>query len=307
MKPLPPLPALRAFEAVSRLGSMVRAANELHVTHSAISHQIKALEADLGVALFERRGKRLLATEEGRVYAVQIRNALHDLAAATELVLSRPRPDELVISVIPSFGTHWLLPRLPRFQARFPDYRVRLRASLAVDDLNTGVVDVAIRMGVGGWPVAQVTRLMGDTLLAVAAPHFNAGDLPRDIASFLRAPFIRSIENGRAWLQAAGVEGDLPQGLDCNDSNLLLQAVLLGQGVALARRSITDALLREGRLLQLLPIEVPFDRDYWLAWPQRSEGSRKLADFCAWLQEEVSVYQQGLPPLADQRRRDVDR
>ena len=307
MRPLPPLPALRAFEAVARLGSMVRAAEELHVTHSAISHQVKALETDLGVPLFERLGKRLLLTEEGRVYAMHIRNALHDMSQATQLVLSRPRPDELVISVIPSFATWWLIPRLPDFCARFPNYKVQLRAGLAVDDLNTGLVDVAIRMGPGTWPQAQLARLMPDRLLAVAAPHFNAGKLPQTAAEFLACPHIHSIEAGRDWLHAAGVEADLPEGIMMNDSNLLLQAVMLGQGVALSRRSLTHELLCEGRLLRVLPIEVPYDRDYWLVWPQRSDGSRKLADFNGWMHEQAALYQQSLPPLTHERRGNIDR
>ncbi len=155
MRNLPPLPALRAFEAVSRLGSMVQAAAELHVTHSAISHQIKALEEELAVLLFERQGRRLLLTEEGRIYAMQVRAAMRDLQSATEMVLNRPRPDELVISVIPSFATHWLIPRLPRFNALFPHYKMRLRAGLALDDLKTGMVDLAIRMGARQWPDVQ--------------------------------------------------------------------------------------------------------------------------------------------------------
>ncbi|KPC52638.1 LysR substrate-binding domain-containing protein [Amantichitinum ursilacus] len=298
MRNLPPLPALRAFEAVSRLGSMVQAAEELHVTHSAISHQIKALEEELAVLLFTRQGKRLLLTEEGRIYAMQVRAAMRDLQTATEMVLNRPRGDELVLSVIPSFATHWLIPRLPRFNAQFPHYKMRLRAGLALDDLKTGMVDLAIRIGARQWPDVQTQLLMPERAIGVAAPHFNGGVLPQTIEEFVSCPVIRSYDSGRDWCRAAGLDQSLPPGLNCNDSNLLVQAVLLGQGVAVTRRSLADGLIREGRLVQLLGVEVPFDRDYWLAWPQRSEGSAKLDDFMGWLLREAADYQAGLPPLA---------
>ncbi|WP_283150054.1 transcriptional regulator GcvA [Silvimonas soli] len=296
MNPLPPLPALRAFEAVSRLGSVVQAADELFVTHGAVSHQLRALEEFLGVALFERQGKRLILTDEGRVYAMQIRIALGEIGEATQWVQAGPRPNELVISVLPSFGLHWLVPRLPDFSRRHPEYRLRLRAGLAVDDLRGGLVDVAIRMGNGQWPDVKQLFLLEDRLLVVAAPHFNGGDLPQTAAQVMRCPVVRSVENWRPWYIAAGIDGPEPNGLNCNDSNLLLQAVKLGQGIALTRLSLVVDMLRTGELVQLTDISMPYpNRGYWLVWPLRTEGTRKLQDFSAWLVEQVAQYLAQLP------------
>lgn len=112
---LPPLPALRAFEALARLGKVIEAAEELHVTHSAISHQVRSLEDYLCMSLFTRNGRSLALTKEGRIYAYQIRQALAEIAGATEKVLSKPKNNQLTISVLPSYGMFWLLPRLKDF------------------------------------------------------------------------------------------------------------------------------------------------------------------------------------------------
>ncbi|WP_132608356.1 LysR family transcriptional regulator, partial [Pseudomonas aeruginosa] len=135
MSDLPPLTALRSFEAVARLGSISQAASELHVTHSAISQQIKLLENLLGLALFVREGRGLRLSENGRFYALQVRASLGEIADATRVVRARPREGELVVTVMPSFGLNWLLPRLPRFRERHPHCRVRLVSSLDVQTL----------------------------------------------------------------------------------------------------------------------------------------------------------------------------
>ncbi|GGP26603.1 LysR substrate-binding domain-containing protein [Silvimonas amylolytica] len=287
----PPLPALRAFEAVSRLGSVVQAADELCVTHGAVSHQLRALEDFLGVALFHRQGKRLTLNDEGRVYAMQIRNALAEIDEATQWVLAGPRPNELVIAVIPAFASHWLLPRLPDFQTQFPEYRVRLRANLAVDDLRGGLVDLAIRMGNGQWPDLKQEFLFMDHLVAVAAPQFNGGVLPQTPQAVQSSHILRSVENWRPWFQAAGINAAEPDGLHCNDSNLLIEAIKLGQGIALTRLSLVAGMLQRGELVQLTDIVVPYpNRGYWLAWPGRTDGTRKLKDFSAWLINQVEQY-----------------
>ncbi|GGP24128.1 LysR substrate-binding domain-containing protein [Silvimonas iriomotensis] len=298
MPQLPPLPALRAFEAVSRLGSVVQAAGELCVTHGAVSHQLRALEEFLGVPLFQRQGKRLILSDEGRVYAMQIRTSLAEIEEATQWVLAGPRPNELVIAVIPSFASHWLLPRLARFQAQFPEYRIRLRASLAFDDLRGGVVDMAIRMGNGQWPDVKQSFLFEDHLVAVAAPHFNGGDLPQTPRAMLKSTILRSVENWRPWFQAAGISAAEPDGLHCNDSNLLIEALKLGLGIALTRFSLVAGLLARGELVQLGPISVPYpNRGYWLVWPGRTDGTRKLKDFSAWLIDEVKQFEDARPQV----------
>jgi LysR family glycine cleavage system transcriptional activator len=219
MKNLPPLAALRSFEAVARLGSVSLAAAELNVTHSAVSQQIRLLEEQLGSVLFLREGRGLQPSEDGRLYALQVRVALGELSEATRLVRARPRGDELVIAVLPSFGQHWLLPRLPRFYARHPRYRVTLRASLDIQDLQQGLVDIGIRMGRGGWEGVQQQRLFDDELLVVAAPHFNGGRLPRTAAEVVACPVVRTVESWLGWCSAAGVAEPAHAALWINDSS----------------------------------------------------------------------------------------
>ncbi|QBJ78709.1 LysR substrate-binding domain-containing protein [Aquitalea sp. USM4] len=298
MRPLPPLSALRSFEALARLGSVTQAASELHVTHSAISQQIRQLEEMLGVVLFVREGRGLRLTEDGRLYALQVRIGLTELTEATRLIQARPRDGELVVAVLPSFGAHWLLPRLPRFQARFPQYRISLRASLDIQDLRQGLVDIGVRMGQGGWEGLQQQHLFDDELVVVASPGFRQGKLPRTPAEIVAGPVVRTVESWMGWCQAAGVEEPSQAGLWINDSNLVLQAVQQGMGVALERRSLVDAGLKSGMLVQLSDIVVPYPYPHWLVWPQRESSLLKQREFAGWMAEEVAVYQQELAQAA---------
>lgn len=294
MRPLPPLSALRSFEALARLGSVTQAASELNVTHSAISQQIRQLEDLLGVVLFVREGRGLRLTEDGRLYALQVRIGLSELTEATRLIQARPRDGELVVAVMPSFGAHWLLPRLPRFQARFPQYRISLRASLDIQDLRQGLVDIGVRMGQGGWEGLQQQHLFDDELVVVVAPDFQQGRLPRTPAEIVAGPVVRTVESWMGWCQAAGVDEPSQAGLWINDSNLVLQAVQQGMGVALERRSLVDAGLKSGVLVQLSDIVVPYPYPHWLVWPQRESSLLKQRDFAGWMAEEVETYLHGL-------------
>lgn len=294
MKALPPLPALRAFEALARLGSVVRAADELHVTHGAVSQQLRVLESYLGIALLTRQGRRLKVTEDGRVYALRIRMALGDIAEATEAMLSLPRPDELVVAVLPSFGAHWLVRRLPRFYARHPALKLTLRAGLELVDFEIDRVDVAIRMGPGGWEGASQQALFHDQLIAVASPHFNGGQLPRTPAEILKAPLIRSVESWAPWLTAVGMPNVTIAGPLFNDSALIVEALRQCQGVTLTRRSLVHDLIERGELVQLSEVVTDYANPYWLVWPLRTHGAPKLQAFANWLAEEVAIYQQAI-------------
>lgn len=298
MSDLPPLTALRSFEAVARLGSISQAASELHVTHSAISQQIKLLENLLGLALFVREGRGLRLSENGRFYALQVRASLGEIADATRVVRARPREGELVVTVMPSFGLNWLLPRLPRFRERHPHCRVRLVASLDVQNLRQGLADLGVRIGKGDWEGVGRERLFDDELLMVAAPDFNGGRLPRTPSEIVACPTLRSTESWALWCQRAGV-AEPQHGLLINDSNLLLEAVRLGQGIALERRSLVAGAIAEGRLVQLGDIRVPYPYPYWLVWSQREPPSDRHQAFADWLREEARRYQAEQPPLSE--------
>lgn len=174
----PPLPALRAFAAWVRLGSVAAAAEELKLTAGAVSHQIRALETFLDVALIERQARRWVLTEAGRIYGYQVRQALQDIVDVTERVRGHGRrtpTQDLRVAVLPSFANGWLLPRLQDFMRWHPLVRLHLLGSMAYADLDQGQVDCAIRFGHGRWPEADVQALMGDTLLLVAAPGQSDG------------------------------------------------------------------------------------------------------------------------------------
>ncbi|MFM0060557.1 LysR substrate-binding domain-containing protein [Paraburkholderia phytofirmans] len=296
MKPIPPLTALRCFEAVARLGGVTQAARELHVTHSAVSQQIKVLEDSMGVALFMREARGLRLTEEGRLYALDIRMALRDITHATRRAQARPHESELVITTLPSFAQHWLVPRLGSFRDAHPYYRIRLQTSLQVEDFRQGASDIGIRMGQGHWPDVAQQKLFDDEMVVVAAPHFALapyGRLPLNAAEVLACPLISSPDTPwHDWCQAAQVaapaEGAVV--LSANDSNIVIGAVLQGQGVALERRSLVAYALARGELVQITDIRVPYRYPYWLVWQQREMLNASQTHFAQWIEGQVDTY-----------------
>ncbi|WP_395610186.1 LysR substrate-binding domain-containing protein [Pseudomonas sp. B22129] len=292
---LPPLAALRAFEAVARLGKVNLAALELHVTHSAVSHQIRSLEEYLDIALVTRHKRALVLTDEGRVYAYQIRQALGEIAGVTEKLLAKAKHPQLTLSVLPSYAMHWLLPRLHGFMNTHPGFRLKLESNMDFVSFEQGLIDCAIRFGHGQWADVQCEPLMGDSLLVVAAPHFNAGALPDTAQAILEQPLLHASESWPVWLSAAGVEGQRPQAsLEFTDSTLLLEAVRLGYGIALTRRSIAHSLIQRGELVKLTDIEPLHSSRYYLVWPAGSKRSAQLTVLHDWLKGQVEAFQASL-------------
>lgn len=265
----------------------------MSVTHSAVSQHIKQLEALVGVSLFVRHGRGVRITEEGRLYALQIREALQHIADATRMVQIKPRTMELTLATLPSFGCHWLLPRLARFQARHPQIAVRLLTSLAVVNLQQEGIDLAIRMGQGDWEGMESRHLFADEQLVVAAPHYRGGDLPTTPQAIAASDIVFSMESWHAWCSQAGLEKTIvPAGLRLNDSNLVLEAVRLGAGVALERRSLVAGAIARGELVQLTAVTVPYPWHYWLTVSPQAENRPEIARFIAWLEEEIALWRQ---------------
>src|SRR5438105_1657563 len=169
---LPNLAALRAFEAAARHQNFSRAADELHVTHGAISHQVRALEAELGTPLFTRNGKRLTITAPGLQFAQSVRNAFNDIAAGAQQLRAHAQQKRLTVSCLPSFAARWLAPRLGGFMESHPDTELVLQSSGQLQDLVREGIDVGIRFGTGQYAGMEVERLMGDSYYPVASPHF---------------------------------------------------------------------------------------------------------------------------------------
>lgn len=295
MSDFPPIASLRSFEAVARLGSVTLAAKELHVTHSAISQQIKTLEEMVGVKLFIRQGRGVQINEEGRLYALQVREALNHIADATRLVQVKPRKQELTLAMVPSFGCHWLLPRLERFRTKYPLITLRIQASLTVTSLQQEGIDIAIRMGQGNWEGSESHYLFSDELIVVAAPGYNGGVLPATPAEIAKSHLIFSMESWKTWCVNAGLEKEIvPGGLCINDSNIIIEAVRLGKGIALERRSLVQDAITRGELVQLTSITAPYPWPYWLVTAQPKEEKPEVGLFVAWLDEEVAAWRRAV-------------
>ena len=289
---LPPLNALRAFEAAARHLSFTQAAAELNVTQAAISHQVKALEERLGVTLFHRRGRTLLLSEAGQAYLPPLREAFDQLAAATERLVRRDSSGSLTVSALSSFAVTWLVPRLKRFREREPEIDVRLSASDHLTDFAREDVDVAIRYGRGEWPGLRVDRIMTEDVFPVCAPALIQG------AKALRRPAdLRHVtllhedmrESWRMWLLAAGVAGvDPERGPGFSHANMAIQAAVDGQGVALGRTPLVAAELAAGRLVKPFAISLPAEFAYYLVCPETTAERHKNAAFRAWLLETAT-------------------
>jgi LysR family glycine cleavage system transcriptional activator len=283
---LPPLGALRAFEAAARLGSFSRAAEEISVTHGAVSHQVRALERALGALLFQRNGRGIALTTAGQHLAERVGAALRDIAEAAQVVRRTSRDKNvLTISTLPSFAARWLLPRLGRFMEQHPQIAVTVHTSLGLVDLQREEVDLAIRFGGGNWPGLAAHKFMEDEFFPVASPSFNRGRLPTRPADLAKFRLMRSHKVPWApWFRAAGVKLEEPRNAVFNDSSLLLQAAMDGRGIALARRSIAEDDIRAGRLVRLFKVAVPAGASY-LVWPKDnlSANGALLRD---WLLQE---------------------
>lgn len=287
---LPPLTTLRAFEAAARLGSFSRAAEEISVTHSAVSHQVRSLERALGTPLFQRNGKRVSLTEAGRHLAGRVGAALREIADAAQVVRRRDRGRALSVSTLPSFAARWLMPRLGRFMEQHPEIDVNLHTSVALVDLERDEIDLAIRFGKGNWPGLETLKFMDDELFPVASPRFNRGRFPARPADLAKFRLMRSDDEfWMPWFQAAGVRGiPEPQSPVFSDSALLLQAAVDGQGIALARRSIAEDDLRAKKLVRVFDIAAPAQGANYLVWP-KGKLTANAALLRDWLLKEKKL------------------
>lgn len=291
----PPLPALRSFAALVRLGSITAAAEELNLTQGAISHQIRSLEAFLDVPLVERSGRKLTLTDDGRIYGYQVRQALEDMASATERLKRRVRSDNAVTSlrvgVLPSFATGWLLPRLASFTSANRNVRLSLHASMALADFQGEAVDCAIRFGHGQWPDAQVHPLMHDRLVLVASPALCEKHHPATAAEALKLPLLHASESWSIWLASVSEHASAlhrpASFMEFTDSTHMLDAARRGFGAALTRRSIADDLLAKGELVRVIDHECEHPSAYYVLSPRRATSSSALDQFLEWLQTEA--------------------
>ena len=295
--------ALRAFEAAARERSLTRAAQSLHLTHGAISHQIKALEADLGVRLVERAGRGIRLTDEGERFAVRVRSAFAELTTAVHEIATRTNPRLLRVSVVPSFAARWLLPRTGRFVAAHPDIDLDVSANGANVDFQRDAVDVAIRYGFGHWNGVRAEHLLDDAFFPVCSPRI-AGGVPKRPADLAHYTLLRADdEPWKPWFEAAGLDWPEPdRGPIFNDSSHLVQAAAEGQGIALGRTTLLGNDERNGVLVRPFGIEAPSPRRFYLVYPPRIADSPKLAAFRAWLHAEIDAERKADPKRRAHRK-----
>lgn len=286
---LPNLAALRAFEAAARHGNFSRAAEEIHVTHGAISHQVRALEDELGVQLFARHGKRIAITPEGERFAVTLRKALTEIAAAAAALQADGKQSRLTVTALPSFAARWLSPRLGHFIEQHPDLEVMLQSSNHLTDFVRESVDIGIRFGRGKYPGLSVEKIMDDYYYPVASPSFNGGKLPRTPQKLAKHGLLRcEMEPWTPWFRAAGL--DLPEptgGLVFQDSSMLVRAAVEGHGIALARHAIAASDVESGALVRLSDISVRCAESYYLVCPPEALKKPQVQAFRKWLLAEV--------------------
>jgi LysR family glycine cleavage system transcriptional activator len=291
---LPSLNGLRAFEAAARHLSFTQAAAELNVTQTAISHQIKRLEEELGVRLFVRQNRALSLTPQAKEYLPGIRAAFNDLRLATDRLLRRDDDHVLTVSTLASLAAKWLLPRLTAFQESHPGIDVRITTSTALVDFRTGGVDAAIRYGRGQWPGLRADWLMADQLFPVCSPALLAGKKPlrkpEDLAEHvLLHSSAGNDDDWRLWLTAAGLPTNLSRmpGVTFDLVFMTVQAAIDGVGVAMGRTSYVQDDIAKGRLVVPFDITLPVDAGFYLVSPEATADSPKLSAFRNWLLETV--------------------
>jgi LysR family transcriptional regulator, glycine cleavage system transcriptional activator len=284
---LPPLNALKAFEAAARHESFTRAAAELFVTQGAVSHQVKALETELGLKLFNRERQRLVLTEAGRDYLAVVRDALDRIALGTERLLQRQSAGVLTVSTSPDFAAKWLVHRLGNFVEAHPGIDLRVSATMHHVDFAREEVDLAVRHGDGNWPGLDTVRLSSEQLFPVCSPKLLTGRRalakPADI---LKYPLIHmdSRADWTKWLQAAGVDdGKVIHGPVLNRASMVIDAAINGQGIALARTTLAAFDLISGRLVRPFAETLRLSRTYWIVCPKATTALPKIVTFRNWL------------------------
>jgi LysR family transcriptional regulator, glycine cleavage system transcriptional activator len=291
---LPSLNGLRAFEVAARHLSFTNAAAELNVTQTAISHQIRRLEQELGVRLFVRQNRALTLTTEARDYLPGVRAAFNDLRLATDRLLRKDNDHVLTVSTLASLAAKWLLPRLSRFQEEHPGIDVRITTSTSLVDFKSGDVDAAIRYGRGQWPGLRADWLMADQLFPVCSPALVTGAKPLRCPEDLADRTLLHSSGGydddwRLWLTAAGLPPDMSRqpGLTFDLIFMTVQAAIDGIGVAMGRTSYVEADIAKGRLVVPFKIALPADAGFYLVSPEARAESPKLSAFRQWLLTSV--------------------
>ena len=295
---LPPIAALRALEASARHLSYTRAAEELHVTQSAISHQIRHVEELWGFKLFSRRGRQLVLTQEGQAIVPIVRDFMDRMTGMLKQLRADDDRGAVRISLVQSFAFKWLVPRLGHFNEQHADIDVWISTSEDLVDFGSDGVDMAIRLCHGGCDGLHSTLLLREYVFPVCSPRFlervTPPEKPDDL---LRLPLLYRHSDDicprwRDWFRDAGVDvRRLPKGSHFSDTSMAVQAAIDDQGVALARSAHVEDDLAAGRLRKLFDVHSPSEVAYYIICPQGSENLTRIRAFREWLLAEAAVSQ----------------
>ncbi len=282
---LPSISALLAFEAVARLGSATAAAQELALTQSAVSRQLKTLEEQLGVALIARQGRQLTLTDAGQSYVAKVRDILNSLAQASVSARTNPTGGTLNLAILPAFGMHWLAPRLRDFAQTHPEVTVNLSTRLKPFAIQDSPFDAAIHFGHEDWPGVRYLPLMPETVVPVCAPDLLAA--PLDNAADMLAHQLLHLETRpkgwTRWLSALGVDAEPPAGMMFDQFSTMAQAAIHGLGVALLPTFFAEPYLRDAQLMLASTQTTQSIGSYYLVWPEAREDTAALTSFRMWL------------------------
>jgi len=286
---LPSISALLAFEAVARLGSATAAAQELALTQSAISRQLKTLEEQLDVALITRQGRHLALTEAGQAYVSKVREILNTLAQASVSARTNPTGGSLNLAILPAFGMHWLAPRLRDFAQRHPEVTVNLSTRLKPFAIQDSAFDAAIHFGHEDWPGVHYLPLMPETVVPVCAPDLLPAPLD-NAQDMLTHPLLHLETRPRGWarwLRALGVEAEPPAGMVFDQFSTMAQAAIHGLGVALLPTFFAEPYLRDKQLMLASTQTTQSIGNYYLVWPESRTDGAALMSFRLWLAKQA--------------------
>lgn len=295
MRRLPPLNALRVFESSARNKSFAAAAEELFVTASAVSHQIKTLEEYLGLSLFSRSKRKVELTPAGEQYLTSVRHALDEIEMATHRLTAAQETNVVQISVAPNFLTRWLMPRMARFQALYPDVELQINASMGLLDFNRTSTDMAVYFGSGEWDDIEVHFLRKVMLVPVCSPERLKGpyplEKPEDLQHHTLIYVSKRTWEWEDWMQQAGVEFITPKGsLQMSSGQLATAAAQENLGVALADSTLTSREIKSGHLVVPFDIKLDTHKAFYLVYRKHRPLTTGMRAFKEWLMSEMQAH-----------------
>lgn len=293
-KLLPSTSALAAFDAVARLGSFSAAADELALTQGAVSRQVSALEAQLGVQLFDRNSRGVSLTEDGQAYFKPVRDALSSIRTASLRMVTKIPDNRLSLAILPTFGTRWLLPRMPAFVAEHPEITVNFASRIGQFDFEREGLDAAIHIGQPDWPGAQCTFLMHETVAPVCSPAFLSAHPIAEAKDLLAMPLIHMASRPGAWdhwFESLGIGGLFSHGMRFEQFLSVAQACTAGLGIALMPLFLIRPELESGQLVEAFGHRIQSPSSYYLASPLGVRSPAPVAAFSQWLLREIAAFE----------------